>query len=121
MRFAWLALLAACGADPSPVPGCGDHALSFKRDVAPLIANCGGVECHPQGFPYASLVNAPVAQCLDHRILVVPGDATSSYLVEKLEGIDMCAGQRMPMGGPFFTDAQMTTLENWICQDAPNN
>lgn len=100
--------------------------VSFKTDVAPLIGHCTtGDGCHGVGrlmtWPYQALVNAVAADCGDQRVIVKPGDPSASYLVDKLLGVDLCSGARMPLLGTPLSDADMAKIEAWICQGAANN
>jgi hypothetical protein len=53
--------------------------------------------------------------------LVVPGDPDASYLVHKLEGAAGIVGVRMPLGGPYLTDGQISIIRRWIARGAPND
>ena len=136
-RWCLLLALAACGgsdrsqSDASVSPDAAQIAcpstgpISFKTDVTPLIGHCStGDGCHGAPgsrlltWPYQALVNVAAADCVDHRVIVKPGDPSSSYLVEKLLGAGMCSGARMPLLGTPLSDASMTTIEAWICQGA---
>jgi len=140
-----LLVIAACGSSPGrsgadastggDATTAGDASLqitcnnpavvSFQTDVAPLINHCSGDACHnilgqPLTWPRTMLVNAP-SNCNDHRVLVKPGDPAASYLIQKLSGVNMCGGVRMPMRGTYFSDANMRKIEDWICQGAADN
>ena len=55
-------------------------------------------------------------------VRVVPGDADSSYLVHKIEGLPDIVGVRMPFSGPpYLTDGQILILKRWIALGAPRN
>jgi hypothetical protein len=54
-------------------------------------------------------------------VIVKPGDPSASYLVDKLLGVDLCSGARMPPQGTPLSDASMATIAAWICQGAANN
>ncbi|TMQ04863.1 MAG: hypothetical protein E6J90_50455 [Deltaproteobacteria bacterium] len=99
--------------------------MSFRTDIAPLIGHCGGEGCHGgitlMTWPYQALINVPAADCTDGRVIVKPGDATNSYLLQKLAGVQMCSGVRMPRLGTPLSDASMQKIADWICQGAPNN
>lgn len=100
--------------------------MSYQTDITPLIGHCStGDGCHGVGrlltWPYQALVNVVAADCPDKRVIVKPGDPSSSYLVEKLLGAGMCSGARMPLRGTPLSDADMATIEAWICQGAANN
>ena len=52
---------------------------------------------------------------------VVPGDPDRSYLLRTLEGAPGIVGQRMPLNGPYLSDAQITTIKQWIANGALRN
>jgi hypothetical protein len=120
------ALTDASTADAVQITCPQSAPISFKTDVVPLIGHCSlGDGCHGVGrlmtWPYQALVNVPAADCTDQRVIVKPGDPSASYLVEKLLGVGMCAGLRMPLRGTPLSETDMATIEAWICQGAPNN
>ena len=135
-----LLALAACGGNDRAPSDSGPPAdavqiacpstgpVSFQTNITPLIGHCStGDGCHGAlvgrllTWPYQALVNVVAADCPDKRVIVKPGDPSSSYLVEKLLGAGMCSGERMPLKGTPLSDAYMATIEAWICQGAPNN
>lgn len=69
---------------------------------------------------YEHLVNAPSAG-KPGATLVIPGDPDGSYILHKLEGASDIAGVRMPLGGPYLTDGQVSILRRWIALGAPND
>lgn len=98
--------------------------VSYVTDVVPVFAaNCGGEVCHNGqwggGGAYENLVDVRAPECCDGRKLVLPGDPNRSYLVQKLKGIDLCAGSRMPLDRKI-DDRDVATLIDWICEGAPN-
>jgi hypothetical protein len=111
---------------------CGNSSVSFATDVQTIFtANCASAGCHkgmaPQegldlsvGNAYADLVNVAAKQCNDGRKLVLPGDPAQSYLIDKMMGVDLCSGTKMPKNG-ILPSQQITTIANWICAGAPNN
>jgi hypothetical protein len=105
----------ACASGPS---------VSFLRDVAPILAaRCSGEICHQATWggqgAYATLVDVRTSECCDGRKLVAPGDPAHSYVMQKLRGLDLCAGKPMPLSGTI-TAAEVSTIEGWICEGAPN-
>ena len=54
------------------------------------------------------------------EILVVPGDADSSYLVAKLEGADGIVEDQMPPGSSLSADV-IAGIRTWIDDGAQNN
>jgi hypothetical protein len=115
----------ASRSDASIMITCGTTPMSFRTDIAPLVGHCGGEGCHGGiqllTWPYQALINVPAADCSDGRMIVKPGDPANSYLVQKLAGVQMCSGVRMPRLGTPLSDASMQKIEDWICQGAPNN
>jgi hypothetical protein len=114
--------------------GCGGSAaVSFSADVAPVLdGSCANRGCHsgprPQqsltlvsGSSYGALVGAASTQCGDGRPLVTAGDPSSSYLLNKLTGVDMCSGSLMPKGAGTLQQAQLDAVAAWICAGAPDN
>jgi hypothetical protein len=73
------------------------------------------------GKSYSNLVNVSAGECSDGRKRVVPGSPPTSYLVQKLTGVNMCSGSQMPKQGQGLPSAQTQTIVNWICSGAPNN
>jgi hypothetical protein len=113
----------ACGtASPPPGTGCDGVAggVSFSTDVAPLLVSCTGEVCHAPPT-YAGLVGVASRECCDGRSLVTPGDASTSYLVTKLAGVDLCSGTRMPLDRPPLPAQAQATIAAWICEGAPDD
>jgi hypothetical protein len=111
---------------------CGTASVSFSGAVQPIFtASCASAGCHKGataqkglnlsvGASYAKLVNVLTAECSDGRKLVLPGQPSQSYLVEKLMGVSLCSGTQMPKMGAI-PSAEIQTISNWICAGAPNN
>jgi uncharacterized protein (TIGR03118 family) len=68
---------------------------------------------------YAALVNVASLEVGSLK-RVSPGDATNSYIIQKLEGT-AAGGARMPLGGPYLTPAQIDQFKSWINAGAANN
>lgn len=111
-----------CVCQPDPAPP------SFSADVVPIFASsCTSGTCHHVAGPkslsllageaYAELVNVPAAKCAKPRFRVAPGAPESSYLVDKLLGVRLCAGLRMPLEGAITQD-EIATVARWICAGA---
>src|SRR5262245_37845130 len=115
-RLCLLALAACGGSDRAPSDASAPPAdavqiacpssgpVSYQTHITPLIGHCStGDGCHGVGrlltWPYQALVNVVAADCPDKRVIVKPGDPSSSYLIEKLLGAGMCSGERMPLKG----------------------
>ena len=130
---------AADGAVDAPAPcfpldggGASDGGVSFSADLLPFFTSiCANAECHggraggldlTAGREYTSLVGVAAMECADGRRYVEPGHPESSYIVDKLRGsICRCSGERMPLGGPYFTDGEIALFMDWIAEGAPNN
>ncbi len=145
--FFWAVLLssglAACsdggtGPEDNPGPGGsnGDDTRiiladpSFAADIQEIFnrRGCASGSCHGSaqsaglnltaGNSYASLVNVPSTQ--ETGVRVIPGDATGSYLIVKVEG-RQTSGDRMPQGAAALDNIDLNNLRNWINQGAKNN
>jgi hypothetical protein len=129
----------SCGHACSPgqacengVCACGTASVSFSAAVQPIFtANCATMGCHTGVMPaeglhlgagksYAKLVNVTATECTDGRKRVLPGSPDQSYLMDKLQGIDLCFGTKMPKTGSV-SSTDLETIANWICEGAPNN
>lgn len=117
-------------ADAAPADGAA--AVSFAGEVQPIFsASCASASCHGGAFPleglsleagkaYASLVGVLASQCSLNR--VEPGDASQSYLTQKLEGAGSCfLGSRMPAGSAPLDSATLALIRAWIDQGAKDN
>ena len=107
-------------AGPVPARDCGTSPpVSFTRDIQPLLqARCTGEVCH--SWAYEQLVGAPTPECCDGRKRVDPVHVERSYVLQKLDGKDLCAGSRMPRAGSM-TQAEIDEIARWICEGAPKN
>ncbi len=102
---------------------------SFVADIQPLFSgNCLVAGCHDVvasggldltvGKAYMHLVN--IASTQDKgKTRVLPGDATKSYLVVKLEGKQSFGSKMPPSGGLSLESIQL--IKNWINKGAKNN
>ncbi|MET0357364.1 MAG: hypothetical protein ABW044_11325, partial [Cellvibrio sp.] len=50
---------------------------------------------------------------------VNPGNPDASYIIHKLEGSSGIVGGRMPLGGPYLSQAQINNVRDWIANGAP--
>jgi hypothetical protein len=106
-------------------PCTSSRSVSFLVDVAPILAaRCSGEVCHQATWggqgAYDTLVGVRTSECCDARKRVLPGDPARSYVIQKLRGTDLCGGRPMPLSG-IITEAEISTLEAWICAGAPRN
>lgn len=72
------------------------------------------------GQSFGNLVNAASTQ-MPGLSRVTPNDPEGSYLIKKLRGDSDINGSRMPLGGPFLSNAQINSIVQWIQSGAPNN
>lgn len=114
---------------------CDTTPVSYANDIAPRFTTGCGPGCHVYSnaasgsaglnlavvHSYDDLVGVTAFQCRDGRVRVVPGDPASSYLMQKMLGVDMCTGVRMPKGRQAWSAADMAMLGRWICQGAEDN
>ena len=53
--------------------------------------------------------------------VLVPGDPTSSVLIGKLDGTELCNGSLMPKGNGSLSPEEIDLIATWVCQGALNN
>ncbi|WP_437995437.1 hypothetical protein WMF26_29560 [Sorangium sp. So ce185] len=127
------ATTAGAGGAPPLDPACGPDTATFA-DVAPILErSCSNQYCHgnassPAGgldlrtaAAVSAMVNQDAGSCSSEKALVVPLIPSSSYLMNKLKGVDLCDPDefRMPLGTPL-PDAEIKTINDWICAGAPD-
>lgn len=125
----------ACGAGQSCTAGaCGcGPSVSFAVDVQPIFTtSCTSGGCHGSGpkpagdlslvagKSHAELVNVASGSC-SGKVLVKPGAVDQSYLVNKLTGVGMCSGSRMPKADGALPVTQLDAIRAWICSGAKND
>ncbi len=118
---------APAGDADATVPSCTPSRtdVHFGRDVRPILTACSGEICHVAQWagpdPWPTMVGKPARECCDGRKIVDPGNPDGSYLLQKLEDHDLCAGRQMPYDQtPLATD-KLQTLYDWICLGALND
>jgi hypothetical protein len=119
------------GGTRSASPTCAmprAREIQFSRDVEPiLMSGCSGEFCHGMHMTsaaraYSFLVGQSSFECDDARPLVSPGDPEKSYLMDKVLGRNLCAGHAMPRGFENrLSPQEVRTLNDWICEGAPND
>jgi hypothetical protein len=104
------------------VPGASLAApgpVDFARDIGPLLKRAC-VTCHSETLPQAGLALTSRDAALRGGIsgaALVPGDPARSLLVTRVAGNGGLP--RMPMGLPPLTEAEVTTLRQWVSDGAP--
>lgn len=111
---------------------CGNASVSFSAVVQPiLVSTCATIGCHRSPMPkegmnlsagsaYGALVDVAASQCDDGRLRVAPGDPANSYLVDKILGVDLCSGSKMPKMSSVPV-GDLEAISNWICGGALDN
>lgn len=98
---------------------------SIQAEV--LSTDCATSGCHESGAQppdlslgntHSSLVN--VNATVSGKILVVPGNSSQSYLINKLTGENI-SGSRMPLAGSPLSPAIIDSIAAWIDAGALNN
>lgn len=112
--------------------GAGGSSQQFTAVQAIFSGSCifchngsttdlpGAQDLRP-GMSRASIVGVDSVECasMGGRKRIAPGDPANSYLLDKVKGIDLCAGTQMPpSGSPLSTD-QIAAIEAWIAAGAP--
>ncbi len=118
----WLWLAAACG-DLSEE---GQSDSNFVPQNIQDIFDGECIACHNAGhelldlresWAYEELVDVASAQKSNVK-RVVAGDASASYLYQKITGAAGIVGDRMPASGPVLTVEQESLIAAWIDQGA---
>jgi hypothetical protein len=108
-------------AAPGHVAPCdASTAVTYSGDVRPVLLGCTGELCHSPP-DYDSLVDRLSTECCEGRLLVAPGGPAESYLLDKLEGRDLCFGSRMPLGDDPLGPDTIQQIADWICAGAPHD
>lgn len=115
--------------------GCGDKdgdtadSASSETWNEVIGTSCAFSSCHGGGagdltlsetdaaVNHAALVDAPSVD-KDGAVLVVPGDVSGSYLMDKLNDADGIEGTLMPPGQPLDA-SRIAVIEAWIEAGAP--
>jgi hypothetical protein len=105
------------GAAVDPLCAASTPTVSFAKDVAPILVGCTGEICHAS-WTYNTLVGQKSNACCDHRWLILPGQPSSSHVVQALNGIGCVP--RMPLGGEL-PESSIATITAWVCQGALDN
>jgi hypothetical protein len=80
----------------------------------------GGLDMSSQTKAFTNLTTGTSSEsgCSEHY--VVPCNATSSLLYQKVSGMSIpsACGARMPEGGPYLSSTNITAIQDWINQGA---
>jgi hypothetical protein len=126
-RFIPLALLLTAGCGKDGDTGADTSFSSIRDEI--LVPSCGFESCHgadagdltlDAGGAYAALVDVPSAAATG-EVLVIPGDADGSYLVQKLEDASGIAGEGMPPGGQLLDADKIARVRGWISAGAADD
>jgi mono/diheme cytochrome c family protein len=95
----------------APTTTTGGVAISFARDVAPILqANC--TQCHGTLGGWAATDFESVMTDGDSGSAVVPGDAAASVLAQKVTATQT-SGSAMPPGSSLSAE-DIATIVDWI-------
>ena len=133
MVFSVVLAEVGCGSSPA-APTTPTPTVSFATQIQAQIFDPGCISCHTDvgrnpsgglnlksGTAFAQLVGVAAPQ-KPGATLVIAGNPSGSYLVQKLEGAADIVGSRMPRTGPpFLSDAQVALIRLWIQNGALNN
>lgn len=122
MYLILLSLLACTGGKPDDTAGEALAPTLTNVQAEVFTASCAFSSCHgggsdmdlTDGNAHAAIVGVASPDAPD-RTLVVPGDATSSYLVEKCTpGATGLVGGLMPEGTEGLDAERLALLEAWV-------
>jgi mono/diheme cytochrome c family protein len=130
-----LILAAGCGTVKSPTepapPASGGTAFTFAQIQTQIFTPvCAKSGCHASGSSPSGLVleaGQSYGNLVGHRAAespldrVSPGHPDGSYIILKLRGDPSITGERMPLGGPYLSPAQIEGIAAWIRAGAANN
>lgn len=117
--------------DAPPSPRCADGdpevAVSFSRDIQPLLARSPGscTGCHganaTSGFTVLTYEGLRRGGQVSGLEIVVAGKPCESELLQKL-GAAPPYGARMPYSGPpYYSTDDLALLRDWIAEGAHDN
>lgn len=132
-----MTIAAGCGGSGGnsptapPLPPGGPLVTFGDFQAAIFTPTCARSGCHSAasaqaglvlaaGSSYGNLVNQPSTE-RPSLLRVSPNQPEMSYLVHKLRGDSDILGDRMPLGGPFLSQADIDALIAWINRGAPND
>lgn len=112
--------------DGGTEPETGASLAQLQQTIfGTICTNCHTGANAPRGLrldseenSYTFLVNR-TADEIPSLMRVNPGKPAESYLIKKLEGASDIVGGRMPLGGPYLSQAQIDQVRSWIANGAP--
>ncbi|WP_437476158.1 hypothetical protein WME75_25805 [Sorangium sp. So ce1014] len=123
---------AGTGGAPPMDPACGPDTATFA-DVVPILerscSTChgnpaflaGGLDLRPSEA-IGAMVHQDAGSCSREQALVVPFMPSSSYLMNKLKETGLCDPDESKMPpGASLPEAELKTINDWICAGAPDN
>ena len=134
MVFSVVLAEVSCGSSSPAAPTTPTATVSFATQIQAQIFDSACISCHTDvgrnpsgglnlksGTAFSQLVGVAAPQKAG-ATLVIAGNPSGSYLVQKLEGASDIVGSRMPRNGPpFLSDAQVALIRLWIQNGALNN
>ncbi|HXT36916.1 MAG TPA: cytochrome c oxidase subunit II [Chloroflexota bacterium] len=109
----------------TPTAGPSGPAVSFKADIQPIFtAHCAACHISTQlgGLSLASYAGLQKGGTLVPGPVFKAGNHAQSLLWKMVQpGGGYPGGNRMPLGGPYLTPAQIQSIASWIDQGAKNN
>lgn len=113
--------IGCTNADSNP-----DVPVSFSKDVRPLMwRSPGGCTCHLQrvtsGLDLSSYRTLRAGGINSGTRIIIPGQPCDSIIAQKLSRTPPF-GSRMPFNGPpYFSDAELQLVRDWIAEGALDN
>ncbi len=90
-------------------PAPAQEQVSFVKDIAPwFVSKCGRCHVNDSKGRFSMQTLAALMKGSAGGVVLFPGDAESSPLVDSIESGDM------PRGGAKVTPAELTALKTWI-------
>ncbi|MDZ4723970.1 MAG: hypothetical protein SGI97_08730 [candidate division Zixibacteria bacterium] len=120
------------GVSPLAPPGGNNNGggVSFAASIRPLVqTRCATASCHGAGSSQGGLALGSVAYT-DVRnakggrggsLVSTPPKADSSLLYTVATSNPPIGYTRMPLGGPYLSNAELTLIRDWINQGAFDN
>jgi hypothetical protein len=104
-----------------------DMPVSYEADIQPIFdQNCAGSGCHIQSptsgvrlSSYQFVIASRGAQY--GRLIVEPGSAEDSPIIDKISSSDPENGLRMPFGRAALSATDIGLISKWIDEGAEDN